>query len=55
MTRILLAVAATIVAVGAGADQEPKMAIVAPRADTVVSGTTVIALDIVSDGERCRS
>jgi Ca-activated chloride channel homolog len=47
VTRLLLAVAAMSVAVGAVADQEPKMAITAPRADTVVSGATVIALDIV--------
>jgi hypothetical protein len=47
MTRLLLAVAATIAAVGAAADQEPKMAITAPRADTVISGTTAITLDIV--------
>jgi Ca-activated chloride channel homolog len=47
MTRVLVVVATTIVAVGAGADQEPRMAITAPQADTVISGTTVIMLDIV--------
>jgi Ca-activated chloride channel homolog len=46
MMRLVLTVAAMIVAVGA-ADQEPKMAIASPQADTVVSGTTAITLDIV--------
>jgi Ca-activated chloride channel family protein len=46
MMRLVLTVAAMIVAVGA-TDQEPKMAIASPQADTVVSGTTAITLDIV--------
>ena len=46
MTRLLLALAATIVAAGA-ADQDAKMAIVAPQPDAIISGTTVITLDIV--------
>jgi Ca-activated chloride channel homolog len=47
MMRLVLAAAAMIAALGAAADQEPKMAIASPRADTVVSGATAIALDIV--------
>jgi Ca-activated chloride channel family protein len=46
VTRLLLALAATIVAAGA-ADQDAKMAIVAPQPDAIISGTTVITLDIV--------
>jgi Ca-activated chloride channel family protein len=47
VTRLLLAALAAIIAVGGGgADQASTITITAPRADTVVSGTTVITLDL---------